>query len=397
MSSRTQSGIHEVTSDAGFRHGERNVSTYMILTAITFFIILTILVLIHELGHFTVARLIGVRVEEFGLGLPPRIWGKQFGNTQYTLNWLPIGGFVRLAGEDDDESQKAKANGKKLKEYFWARSKKERTAILIAGVVMNFLLAVAITTGLLVHGVKEPTGTVRVETVVAGSPAESAGLLVGDVVVGLSTSEKGLLEERERVSPKTPKDLIAFINAHKGTMVYMSVTRAGTPQPIMSVVPRVEVPPGQGPLGVAISDLELRKYPLHEAPGKAVVINLMRARDMFVSLATTIGSLLSLKAPQADVAGPIGIAQVTGQAVKFGWLAVLEFASILSLNLAVLNILPIPALDGGRIAFVVLEKILGKKVHPAFEKSTHQIGMLILLGLIVLVSINDILRLVRGA
>ena len=110
----------------------------------------------------------------------------------------------------------------------------------------------------------------------------------------------------------------------------------------------------------------------------------------------TLWRLATLRAPQADIAGPIGIAQVTGQAVKFGWQAVLEFASILSLNLAVLNILPIPALDGGRLAFVFLEKILGKKVRPAFEKSTHQIGMVILLGLILLVSINDILRLVRG-
>lgn len=369
----------------------------MILTAITFFVILTILVLIHELGHFTVARLIGVRVEEFGLGLPPRIWGKKFGgHTEYTLNWLPIGGFVRLAGEDDDESQKAKVKGPMLKEYFWARSKKERTAILIAGVVMNFLLAVVITTGLLINGVKEPSGNVRVETVVDGSPAKSAGLLVGDVVVGLDTMADKNAPNNQSVSPKTPKDLITFVNAHKGTKIYMHVTRAGTPQPVLTVTPRVDVPPGQGPLGVAISDLEVRKYSFKEAPGKAFMINVYRARDMFTSLGTTIWSLVTLHAPEADVAGPIGIAQVTGQAVKFGWLAVLEFASILSLNLAVLNVLPIPALDGGRIAFVVLEKLLGKKVKPAFEKSTHQIGMLILFGLIILVSINDILRLVRG-
>lgn len=368
----------------------------MILTAITFFIILTILVLIHELGHFTVARLIGVRVEEFGLGLPPKIWGKKIGDTEYTLNWLPVGGFVRLAGEDDDESQKAKIHGQKLREYFWARSKKERTAILIAGVVMNFALAVVITAGLLVNGVKEPSGNVRVETVVEGSPAKSAGLMVGDVVIGLDTKEDAHASGNQSVAPKTPKDLITFVNAHKGIKIYMHITRAGTPQPVIAVTPRVDVPPGQGPLGVAISDLEVRKYSLQEAPGKAFMINVLRARDMFTSLGTTLWSLVTLHVPEADVAGPIGIAQVTGQAVKFGWLAVLEFASILSLNLAVLNVLPIPALDGGRIAFVVLEKVLGKKIKPAFEKSTHQIGMLVLFGLIILVSINDILRLVRG-
>jgi len=368
----------------------------MILTAITFFVILTILVLIHELGHFTVARFIGVRVEEFGLGLPPRIWGKKFGATEYTLNWLPIGGFVRLAGEDSDESQKLKVKSQKLSEYFWARSKKERIAILIAGVVMNFLLAVGITMGLLVHGVNEPSGKVRVETVVAGSPAEAGGLQVGDVVVSLDSSAGGVTLKDKPIFPKTPTDLITFVNANKGFEIYISITRAGTPQPVIAVTPRVDVPAGQGPLGVAISDLEMRTYSWQEAPGKAFMINVLRAKDMFTSLGSMIGRLVTLQSLQADVAGPIGIAQVTGQAVKFGWLAVLEFASILSLNLAVLNVLPIPALDGGRIAFVILEKILGKKVKPAFEKSTHQIGMLILLGLIVLVSINDILRLVRG-
>lgn len=361
----------------------------MILTAITFLTILTILVLIHELGHFLVARLIGVHVEEFGLGLPPRIWGKKFGSTEYTLNWLPIGGFVRLAGEDAEAEQLSKQRGLKRKEYFWARSKKERSAILVAGVFMNFALAVFITAGLLVSGVKEPSGRVHVERVVTGSPAATSGLLEQDIIHTVALS----IESPINIS--TPDDLIQFVNAHKGTDIFLIVERDGKYMTIKTT-PRTVVPTGEGPLGVAVSDLRVRKYSVSQAPGKAFTINIMRARDMLVSLGTTVGRLLTLRAPQADVAGPIGIAQVTGQAVKFGWAAVLEFASILSLNLAVLNILPIPALDGGRLAFVFLEKLIGKKVRPAFEKSTHQVGMIILLGLILLVSINDILRLVRG-
>lgn len=361
----------------------------MILTAITFLVILTILVLIHELGHFMMARWIGVRVEEFGLGLPPRIWGKKFGNTIYSLNWLPIGGFVRLAGEDDEGAQKTPAKGAKIREYFWARSKKERSVILAAGVIMNFILAVGITAALLVSGVKEPSGKVRVERIVAGSPAETAGLQIGDELRSI-----GEISHEERIIT-VPSDLITFVNERKGKKVQILVGR-GADVMVISAVPRTEVPPGQGALGVAISDLETRKYTLAEAPGKALVINVMRAKEMLVSLGSTLWRLVTLRAPEADVAGPIGIAQVTGQAVKFGWQAVLEFASILSLNLAVLNILPIPALDGGRLAFVFLEKILGRRAHPAFEKSTHQIGMIILLGLVLLVSINDILRLVRG-
>lgn len=346
----------------------------MLLTAITFLVILTILVLIHELGHFLVARFVGVKVEEFGLGLPPRIWGKKFGETIYSLNWLPIGGFVRLAGEDSEST------GKPANYLFWARSKKERSVILVAGVFMNFVFAVVITAGLLVYGVKEPSGRIHVERVAPNSPAEEAGLQEGDIIHSF----------------KTPRELIDFVNEEKGKDIWLVVERVPGEQFRVTATPRVDVPKGEGPLGIAISDLELHKYPLIQAPGKAFMINIIRARDMLVSLSTTVWRLVTLRSPQADVAGPIGIAQVTGQAVKFGWVAVLEFASILSLNLAVLNILPIPALDGGRLLFVFLEKVLGRKVHPAFEKSTHQIGMIILLGLIVLVSINDILRLVRG-
>lgn len=360
----------------------------MLLTAITFLVILTVLVLIHELGHFLVAKAIGVHVEEFGMGLPPRIWGKKFGGTIYSINSLPIGGFVRLAGEDAESGEQHKGKNMKRTEYFWARSKKERAAILVAGVFMNFAMAVAITAGLLMYGVREPSGKVHVERISVGSPAEKAGLKNGDVLVSISSAEK-------YVKLTTPDELITFVNDHKGKDVSFVVERQGE-QMSVTAVPRTEVPKGEGPLGVAISDLELKKYPVSEAPGKALTINIFRARDMLVGLGETVWKLVTFQKLTADVAGPIGIAQVTGQAVKFGWAAVLEFASILSLNLAVLNVLPIPALDGGRLAFVFLEKILGKKVRPAFEKSTHQIGMIILLGLIFLVSINDILRLVRG-
>lgn len=366
----------------------------MFLTAITFLIILTILVLIHELGHFLVARWVGVRVEEFGLGLPPMVWGKKIGETVYSLNWLPIGGFVRLAGEDQDPAARpAKLDATSARQYFWARSKKERSAILAAGVFMNFFLAVAITAGLLVTGVKEPSGRVHVERVISGGPAEQAGILVGDVVRELKARAPG--SDVDVVIPKTPNELITYVNGHKGKQITVALSRNNQPVSVV-VTPRTDVPPGQGPLGIAISDLEVHTYPISVAPAKAVSINLNRAWEMLASLGTTVARLARLEPPQADVAGPIGIAQVTGQAVKFGWQAVLEFASILSLNLAVLNVLPIPALDGGRLAFVFLEKALGKKVRPAFEKTTHQIGMIILLGLIVLVSINDILRLVRG-
>lgn len=371
----------------------------MLTTALIFFLILSILVLIHELGHYAVARWIGVHVEEFGLGLPPQIFGKKIGGTIYSLNWLPIGGFVRLAGEDEDESSvishqpsaksRLKADSRKLKAFFWARSKKERAAILIAGVTMNFLLAIGLTGFLLTQGVLEPSGRVRIEKIQPGSPAQIARLEEGDTIISVSL----LPTDTKQIT--APEDLINTTRAHLEESMILSVLRNGNTINI-PVTPRRNPPAGQGPLGVVITDLELRTYAWYEIPIEAVKINVIRARDMFTGVASTLWRLLTLKAPSADVAGPIGIARVTGQAVKFGWKAVLEFMSILSLNLAVLNILPIPALDGGRLAFVFLEKLIGKRLRPAFERSAHQIGMIILIGLILLVSINDILRLAKG-
>lgn len=376
----------------------------MLFTALVFFIILSILVFIHELGHFFVARWVGVTVEEFGFGLPPRIIGKKFHGTMYSLNWLPIGGFVKLAGEDDDESSvvnrqssiksRLKADSRKLKAFFWARSKKERAAILLAGVAMNFLLAVGITSYLLTQGVHEQSGRVHIEKILPDSPAQNAGLKPNDVITGVKCEVLSI--RCQEIHVRIPSDLISFTKGHVGEKLELLVIRDGSEQKF-TVIPRKEYPKGQGPMGVAISDLEMKSYTWDQAPWMAIRINLERARDMLVSLGSLIWRLVTLQPFRADVAGPIGIAQVTGEAVKYGVKAVLEFMSILSLNLAVLNVLPIPALDGGRLLFVFIEKIIGRRVRPAFERSTHRIGMIVLFALILLVSINDILRIARGS
>jgi regulator of sigma E protease len=363
----------------------------MLLTAIVFFIILSLLVFVHELGHYTVARIIGVHVEEFGFGLPPRIWGKKIGKTIYSVNWLPIGGFVRLAGEDEAELIHRKSKIKNPQSYFWARTKKERVAILLAGVFMNLILAYGITTFLLTQGVYETSGRVHIEAIFPGSPAEEGGLMEGDVLLAIASSE----DPQNPHTLAVPSDLITFTHAHAGQNVVLTVTRDSRALSI-HLVPRTVVPKGEGPMGVAISDLELKTYSWTEAPFVAVRIIAERAYQMVVGIVSVIWKALQLQSPGMDVAGPIGIAQVTGQAVRFGFKAVLEFMSILSLNLAILNVLPIPALDGGRVVFVFIEKVVGRRVRPAFEQSAHQVGMIILLFLVLLISINDILRLARG-
>ena len=327
-------------------------------------------------------------MEEFGFGLPPRIFGKMFGKTLYSLNWLPIGGFVKLAGEDSEDQENRKSKKLIPKEYFFNRSKKERVAILLAGVIMNLVLALSITSVLLVLGVSEPSGKVRVEKILPGSPAEAAGILENDIILSIEI-------QSDSMSVKTPKDLIETVKKYAGSRISLSILR-GKENQILSVIPRLSPPAGEGPLGIAITDLEIHRYPIYSAIGKSITINALRVRDMVTSLGTMVFRLLTLRSPDADVAGPIGIARVTGEAVKFGWKAVLEFMSILSLNLAVLNALPIPALDGGRVVFVLFEKILGRRIRPAFERLTHQIGMIVLLILVALVSIGDIVRIVKG-
>jgi len=364
----------------------------MLLTIISFILVVSILVFVHELGHFAVARLLGVGVEEFGFGLPPRVFGKKIKGTLYSVNWLPIGGFVKLTGEDD-EGNHPKSKIQNPKSYFWARSKKVRAAILLAGVTMNFLLAVAITTFLLSWGVYEPSGRIHIDGVVAGGPAEIAGIAEKDIVQSITYRAPDGASSTTLIT--LPKDLIDTTKAHLGEEIVLRVVRDGTPL-TLTVIPRKESPQGQGPMGIIISDLELKRYPWHTAPIRGLTLTLERAGQMFQTIGDALYRLVTFQPVGGEIAGPIGIAQVAGQAARYGVIALLEFMSILSLNLAVLNLLPIPALDGGRLVFVFIEKIFGRPVRPAFEKSTHQIGMIILFTLLILISIHDILRLFRG-
>ncbi len=369
----------------------------MILTIIVFALILSLLVFVHELGHFLVAKKVGVKVEEFGFGLPPRIWGIQKGETIYSINWLPIGGFVKLAGEDMDELESGKSGWSysektvktnldsiDTKRFFWARSKKERSAILLAGVTMNFVLAIAIISFIFTQGVFVPTDRIHVEKTIANGPASAAGLESGDII--LSFGGKLI---------KTTEDLIKTTQKYAGEPVLMVIERKGV-QYNFTITPRKDPPKEEGPMGVVISNLEEKKYKIYEAPFFGTLEALKISALMIGSLGGMLWRFVTFQKVALEVAGPIGIAQATGQAIKLGFIGVLELTGLLSLNLAIINILPIPALDGGRLLFVILEKFLGRRVKPAAERVMHQIGMVFLLGLFVLVTIHDILRLIHS-
>ncbi len=359
------------------------------MTILIFILILTVLVLIHEAGHFFVAKLLKIKVEEFGFGLPPRILGKKIGETIYSLNWLPIGGFVKLFGEDEAGGGKLKFKVEKLKgsnsRAFYARPGWQKALVVFAGVLMNFILSIFLVS-LLFSAVGEtiPTDNVQVAQVIKNSPAEKAGLKAGDVIEYLNGT---------KVTQTT--QLISETKKHAGEEISLRVFSNGR-EKIVTITPRKEYPKGEGPMGVAITQkLETKKYSWFEAPVIGTKVTFERSIAMLKGFGSIVGQLFSTgKAPEG-VAGPVGIAQLAGvfcQSVP----SCLDFTAILSLNLAIINLLPIPALDGGRLFFILVSIITRKKVHPAFESYAHAIGMALLLALIAFITFHDIARVLSG-
>ena len=376
------------------------------MTILVFLIVLTILVLVHELGHFLVAKKFGIKVEEFGFGFPPRLFGIKKGETIYSINWLPIGGFVKLYGEDEAGGGKIgklkvaprsgiPLSGKsgKLKvsdrsRAFFARPPWQRALVAVAGVVMNFVLAVIVFSFFYTLGVKtqEPLGFVEVKAVNESSPADVVGIKPGDIVVSI-----------DGIPIKTSQELVTKTREKLGEVRNLEVKR-GIEYQTFQVIPRTESPEGEGPIGIVLNDTRVleKKYPIYQAPIVATRDAFEFAWLIIKSLSLIFWQFVTLgKVPQ-DIAGPVGIAQITGEFAQFGPMALLSFLAFLSLNLAVLNILPIPALDGGRLFFILIEVIFRKRVSPHFERHAHAIGLAILLALLLLITFRDINRILQG-
>lgn len=533
------------------------------ITAIVFVLIFSLLILIHELGHFYMARRAGIKVEEFGFGLPPRIWGKKKGDTLYSINAIPFGGFVRMMGEDAHDP-----NMLVNKDSFASKTMRQRVGVLIAGVFMNFVLAwfllfVGFTFGMeplltpddvlpaIDQGVVKLKEGIKVESVVEGSFADEAGFMAGDVLyakdgeivnsdfvalvaespfgiyrvnrggedlalevgsnlssdieglgIGMATYsafprvrifnlaedsnsynyglrqgdvilrvngrevfyieqyeelvrgeklveyevyrdgkvEKVLVELDEarkvivsRVLPNSQAakaglvdgdvivavgaepvsdstDLIAKVEASKGQALDYLIQRASGEQSVVNITSNE-----QGKIGVALSELmnygykeemsvysvdlvssvdsiQEQKYPIYIAPYAALKESFRLGSLTVVMFGDFIRNLFATGEVPDSVAGPVGIAQLTYGFVQEGFMSVLRFVALLSLSLAVLNILPLPALDGGRLLFILIEFIIGRRVDQKWEAMIHAFGYLLLLALIVLVTFNDVVR-----
>ena len=369
-------------------------------TVAAFIGILVILVLVHELGHFIVAKRAGITVEEFGIGFPPRISSVMYRGTRYSLNWIPLGGFVKMLGEDgdveirrlresglsDDEVEQAMAGA------FNRRPVWVRVGVLLAGVVMNFVLAAA----LFAIAFSMPTligeGPLTVTEIQAGSPAEET-LEVGDVIIGAD----GRTFERSA-------DLTDYVAERGGTSVTLDVERNGEPMQI-DVVPRVvteeERAAGTGPIGFAYDPERVVERPsVVDGPIDAVARGTSTAWTIAIQipggLADAVGGLIGLNPDAPDARGPIGIAQETGRILEAPLVSQLLFVGLLSVNLAVLNVLPFPPLDGGRIAVVLVEAVRRRRLPAEREALIYLAGFAVLIALVILISINDIQRLITG-
>lgn len=360
------------------------------MTALLVIAILVLLIVVHELGHFIAAKISGVRVEEFGVGYPPRafIFGK-VGDTEYTLNWIPFGGFVRLFG---DEGEEQRGRGSYIDAPRW-----KQALILIAGVTMNVIAAWALFAGALHLGVPQIVDAPRigevtrilVSDVVAGSPAEVAGMRPGDQITGLEDAAG------TQVSAVTPASFVEFVRERPGEQLTIRYLHEGVATESI-IIPSQGVlsqAAGQPALGIALALVANRSLPWSEA---AVAAFSQTAKGFVVvmhDLGALAATMLDGTPDLSQVVGPIGIVSYVGEASQNGLGAVLSLAALISINLAIINLIPIPALDGGRLAILGLEALTRRSAPRLAVQTLNALGVALIILLMITVTYQDIARL----
>jgi regulator of sigma E protease len=359
------------------------------------FVGLILLILLHELGHFFAAKKFGVRVDEFGIGIPPKAMTiTRKGDTEYTLNWLPLGGFVRLFGEDNDLTLFEKLNPFLKKQSFISKPAWQRALILLAGVTMNLVVGI-----LIFSFVYTVTGVPSVErnvAVIAGvakdSPAELAGMKEGQVVIAV-----------DGVDIKTADDFVTDVGNRKGQLTTFRLSTLLPDQTVsqtsdeVTAIPRENPPAGQGSLGVSVTTLPIVRYehkPWYVAPFYGAANGLKESyawgSAIIHSLPKLFGTFVHFRLPEGTT-GPVGVVKEGNRVYsEGGLLSLLRFVAVLSINLAIFNLLPFPGLDGGRLLFLGMEKVLGRKRVNKYENYIHSAGILLLIALMIAVTWKDI-------
>ena len=383
------------------------------LTVIVFIVILGILVFVHELGHFIVARRNGIKAEEFGFGFPPRAigwyrnaagkWRQVMGDTSretleaaadvskqpapratiYSLNWLPIGGFVKIKGENGEEQNDS--------DSFAAKAIWKRTVILSAGVIMNVILAWLLFSLGYMIGMPQSSNSLGSNARISQSQVIVAQVLPNSAASAAGLKEGDIIERINSTSITTEQSLQDAVAVSAGQEASLLIDRNGQTETI-KVTPPVKAGE-RATIGVEIFSSGLVSYPFFSAFWEGAKTDVWLLGQIFVSFYNLFKEIFHGQNVSSQFAGPVGIANITGTAARLGFTYLLQFMALLSLNLAVLNILPFPALDGGRILFLIIEKIKGKPVRRELEALIHNIGFLLLIALVLFVTYKDIVRL----
>jgi len=361
------------------------------MSILLFFAVLFVLILVHEWGHFIVAKKTGMRVDEFGIGFPPKLFGVKKGETEYTFNALPIGGFVKIFGENGTDE----VDGDRA---FASRPKWAQALVLIAGVTMNILFAWLLFSVTYMVGVptmvEESSAGPNAQLLIAGTLPDSPASVIpaGSKIVSVTTS---FVDSNDSVINPTPSSFSEFVTNNGGSEIIVTYNYAGE-------VAEAKVIPTQGliveeperyAVGASLALVETQKQPFGTALVNGFTSTVNGLGAITVGLFTLISQSFSGTADFTQVAGPIGIVGMVGDAAAFGLTAVLTFTAVISLNLAVINLLPFPALDGGRLVFVAIEAVTGKDIPPEWTGRINLIGFVLLLTLMVAVTYNDIINL----
>ena len=357
----------------------------MLLSVIIFLLTLSFLVLAHEFGHFWLARRSGTPVEEFGIGFPPRLWVIKKGETEYSINAIPLGGFVRLTGESDD-SQHPQAFNKQPK--LW------RAAILVGGVTMNMIVAYVIFAIGFMVGMPVATSpddpqvaklsnvNVEIYSILPNSPASQAGLLPGDRLLNIDGAKVSSVE----MVTKHIQQL------SDGAKVDLEVSRGDEKRNIAAEPKVLDGFSDHKALGMSLTMVGVLRLNVVDALGQAAI----STYDTSINIVTTLGDILrnlfTGHSSDIDVSGPVGVAVMTSQATQLGFGYFVQFVAMLSINLAVINIMPFPALDGGRLLFLAIEAIIRKPLKRNWEIAIHNIGFGLLLLAVLVVTYQDVLR-----
>lgn len=389
------------------------------MSILLFLAVLFVLVLVHELGHFVVAKWTGMRVDEFGIGFPPKLFGIKRGETEYTFNLFPVGGFVKIFGEDGAPAPSSLVESEAKDSHsvvavaetstggvthtvgvqngsFTSKSKWAQSAVLIAGVTMNVLFAWVLVVIAFSIGIRSeiPESDVTAHSaliassVLEQSPAGMVGLPSGAVL-------KSVVAGGDSLTVFTPSAFSEFVGSHRGEehlIAYMHNNELS----VIGITPQQGViahAPDQFALGVSLTLVDTVERTLAEALIEGGIFVVLGLRDITVGICTLILDAVTLKADFSQVAGPVGIVGLVGEASAYGIATLLLFTAFISLNLAVINILPFPALDGGRLLFVLIEGIKGSPIEARFASMLNAFGFFLLIALMVAVTWNDIVRL----